>query len=155
MVAFAAGEILTAAKLNAFVTPGAWAPWAVAFTANFTKGDATDASTYFRAGNLIIAKLDITFGSTSAITSALPVGTLPVAAAADSFGGGTIATFRDVSASADYDGIVRLAGSTSFYIEVKNAAGANDGRTGISSTTPFTWATGDILEGILIYEAAP
>lgn len=155
---FAAGQALTAADLNAAFaatrTDGAWTAFAPTFSANFTLGNATHACAYYRSGNLVVVKIDIAFGSTTAITAALPVGDLPITAAVNTFGGGQIATYRDVSASADYDGIIRLAGTSGFYLEAKNSAGANDGRTGISSTVPFTWATGDIIEGYLMYEAA-
>lgn len=153
MTTFLAGQRLTADSLNGIRTPGAWTSFTPAFTANFTLGNATHACKYYRSGNLIVVKIDITVGSTT-VVGTLPVGTLPVDAEANTFGGGQIATFRDVSASADYDGILRVAGTTSYYIEAKNAAGANDGRTGIGAAVPFTWATDDIIEGYLMYEAA-
>lgn len=154
---FVSGQILTAAALNAAFTAtrtdGAWTAWTTVFTANFTKGNAVDNSSYFRAGNFVIAKLDLTLGTTSSVGT-LPVLTLPVAATG-TYGGGTVTTYRDVSASADFDGFWRVAGAVSSYLETKNVAGANDGRTGIAAAVPFTWATGDLISGYLAYEAAP
>lgn len=154
MTTFLAGEKLTAAKLNALVTPAAWTAWDVSFSANFTKGNATDQSRYFRAGNLIVAHMSLVIGSTT-VVGTLPVFSVPVTRATGPFGGGaTVATYRDVSASADYDGFIRLASNTSGYLEIKNVAGANDARTGIGAAVPFTWAAGDLIDGTVIYEAA-
>lgn len=153
-MAFVAGQVLTAAALNAMLTQDAWVSWSVTFTANFTKGNATDQSKHCRVGRLIVAHMSLIIGSTTAVGT-LPVFTLPVPRAAGPFGGGaTVATYRDVSGSADYDGFIRLASNTSGYLEVVNKAGANDGRTGIGAAVPFTWAAGDLIDGTVIYEAS-
>lgn len=152
MTAFVAGQRLTAAALNAIVTPAEWTPYTPTWT-NLTVGNGSQAFRYWRGGNGIMLHARIVLGSTSTVGTS-PVFTLPVAAQADNYGGGAVATFRDVSASADYDGFLRLAGTTQAWFELKNSAGANDGRTLLTATTPFTWATGDIMDGFLFYEAA-
>lgn len=153
---FVAGQVLTAAALNAeftsMRTPAAWTPWTPTWT-NLTVGNATQAHAYFRSGNLVVCRLYMGFGSTSVMGTS-PLFTLPVTAATANFGGGQIITYRDVSAPTDYEGIVRVAGTAQGYLQVRNVAGANDSRTGVSAAVPFTWATGDIISGYLMYEAA-
>lgn len=149
---FTAGQILTAAQLNALRTPGVWDTWTPSWT-NFTPGNATVLCNYFRSGNLIVAHMYIALGSTSVVGTA-PIFSLPVAAASNNYGGGMTSTYRDVSASADYEGMIRLAGTASGYLLVRNVAGANDQRTHVAAAVPFTWATGDIITGYLTYEAA-
>lgn len=151
-MAFVAGQILTASALNGILTSGTWTPYTPTWT-GVTVGNATQATSYFVAGKLVIMRLRFIFGSTSSFTGN-PLFSLPVTANANTYGGGMVATYRDVSAGADYDGFIRLAGTANGWPELKNSAGANDGRTLLTSTTPFTWATGDILDGYLTYESA-
>lgn len=152
-------DILTASDLNAAISTGvistglgAWTSFTPTWT-NVTVGNASQASAYFKAGKFVAVRYRFVFGSTSAFTGA-PLVSLPVGANTNSYGGGQIATYRDVSASADYNGIIRLAGTSSAWPLLLNVTGANDSRANISSTTPFTWASGDILDGFLCYEAA-
>lgn len=152
MTTFVAGEILTAAKLNTIRTPAAWETWTPTWT-NFTIGSATQSCSYFRSGNLIVAYMSVTLGSGSTMGTS-PLFTLPVTASSANFGGGQIVTYRDVSVPTDFEGIIRMAGTTQGYLLIRNVAGANDSRSHINATTPFTWASGDIISGYLMYQAA-
>lgn len=152
MTTFLAGQKLTADLLNSIATPAAWTAWTPTWT-NLTIGNATQSSTYWRSGNAIILHLRVVIGSTTVVGVA-PSFTLPVAAQADNYGGGMVSTYRDVSAGSDFDGFIRLAGTTQGWLLVKNSAGATDARTHIGATVPFTWASGDIIDGFLAYEAA-
>lgn len=148
-----ANDILTAADLNAAISTGvistglaAWSTWTPTWT-GFTVGNGTDDSTYFKAGRLVVASFRFTMGSTSAVGTT-PTGSLPVTAAYSS-DAAALLYMRDVSASAEYTGIMRMAGTTSFYLMRLIEA-----RTFLTSTTPFTWATGDLLKGTIVYQSA-
>lgn len=152
MAVFLAGQTITADMLNAIATPAAWTPWTPTWT-SLTIGNATQSSTYWRSGNAILLHVRLVIGSTT-VVGAAPTFSLPVPAESSNYGGGMVTTYRDVSAGADYDGFIRLAGTTQGWLLVKNVAGANDGRTHIAAAVPFTWANGDIVDGFLAYEAA-
>jgi hypothetical protein len=146
---FVAGERLTAARLNEMRTPGAWVPWTPGFT-GLTVGNGTLACAYFVSGNFVAVRIYFAMGTTSVMGS--PISNLPFPGNGAQFGGGQIATYRDVSATADYDGIFRIAGGNSIYWLIMNKAGANDSRVHVAATVPFTWAVGDIASGYLMYE---
>lgn len=153
MVAFSAGELLTAAKLNAFVDPDAWTVFTPTWT-NVTVGNGTSDCSYMRAGNLIIARYKLTFGSTTAITG-VPQPGLPVTAVAGAaLASGAITVYRDVSAASNYLGIVHVASTTVVQFSLLGRANATDAFAGVSATLPFTWAVSDTLGGTVVYEAA-
>lgn len=153
MTAFSSGELLTAAKLNAFVTPAAWTAFTPAWT-SLTVGNGVEDHSYFRAGNLIIARYKLTFGSTTAITGT-PNPALPVAGSAKiTRMGGCVAEYRDASLPGSFMGACIIASATSAFFLKFNVAGATDQLSGVTATTPFTWAVNDVMSGTVIYEAA-
>jgi hypothetical protein len=119
---------------------------------NVTVGNGAQNHAYLQMGKLIIARYELVFGSTSAITGT-PVATLPVTGLSNvSFG--FFSHYRDVSAPASFDGIITVASTTTVNFLVFNPAAANANRIGVTSTTPMTWANGDMMQGQVIYEAA-
>jgi hypothetical protein len=50
--------------------------------------------------------------------------------------------------------IVPVDRNTFGWLLLKNVAGANDGRATLAAAAPFTWATGDIIDAGLVYQAA-
>lgn len=116
-------------------------------------GDGTIVTSYMRIGKLVIYKFAITFGTTSTYGSASLTLTLPVTM------GGTVvsgqgmntATFFDSSLVARYAGNVRRIDASTIGF---NTVGTNGLLGSLISTSPFTWAVGDAVYGIFIYEAA-
>jgi len=149
---------ITSAKLatTAGEIGGAWTAWTPTWT-NLTAGNGTITARYTKTGKTVKGYLRVTFGSTTTIGSA-PTFTLPVSAASHyntpnnqiAYGyaedAGTaaynIVVFVDNSTTV---GLLRIAAASGAYV-----ANAN----GISSTVPFTWATGDYFNATFEYEAA-
>ena len=143
-----AGETLTAALLNQHVRDNqkaigdAWTAYTPTL-GNWTLGNGTWSAAYIQAGKLIHFRANLTVGSTTSISGS-PTITLPVtaiAARAASFPGGAY----DLSATTNYElGAFHTTTTVSF-----RSAGA-----ALSSTVPFTWATGDEVYVSGTYEAA-
>lgn len=111
-------------------------------TSGLTLGDGTLAARFKQFGKVVHVLAQFTLGSTSAIGTDPNIG-LPVgeSVAIPSLG---LARFVDVSANSHFIGWWR-----------EGFIGVNGGPFGqISSTVPFTWATGDIIFLSLTYEAA-
>jgi len=148
-MAWSAGAVLTAAQLNTYA-PQARTSYTPALAGGSTTGNATCAGSYVQFGSTVHFWARILLGSTSVIASN-PTVTLPVTALGAAPGvDGLSTTFNDVSSGNFYFGRGWANGATAqIYI-----VGTNGLAAGVSSTAPFTWATGD---GVFIsgtYEAA-
>lgn len=111
---------------------------------NVTLGNGTLSCAYVQFGKTVHFRIKLTLGSTSAITGA-PTFTLPVtavAARAFSFA----ASAYDSSAGNPHFGLDAMNTTTTVFFR--------QGNTSLSSTVPFTWATGDELYVSGTYEAA-
>ena len=131
---------------------GAWNSWTTTLS-NGALGNGTIVSTYKQVGKTVFFKLLWTLGSTSSISGFVSF-TLPVTAASTAMDNansiiGTV-SMRDDSASALNIGAVRYTSTTSASI-LRNTG---DTYAAISATTPFTWATSDVLWCQGLYEAA-
>lgn len=123
----------------------------VSFTAswiNLTVGNGTSSAEYLYAPGELRVRATFTFGSTSAITGALGL-TLPNseairASARESFRTFGVASLRDTG-TATHLGVVQYLGSSSVAINRSVVSGANLTASTVTSTTPFTWTTGDIV----------
>lgn len=152
-----ADAVVTPAKLVAGTgTSWAWQSWTPTWT-NLTVGNGTVDCTYVQIGKTVIVKVQFTFGSTSSVSGS-PQLTLPVTAKAFlNSGGGTFAngwTTMVDSGSSTQIGMIELLTTTSAQLLAVGTASTYLARTGIGSTVPFTWGTGDYFTGQLIYEAA-
>lgn len=129
-----------------------WIAWTPTF-ASFTIGNGTVVATYTKVGRAVHFRLQVTMGSTS-VMSSNPTFTLPVAHAQtnDRNRVGT-AELRDAGV-ATYGGVVFPNSSTVGVIYVYAASGTYLSVTAITSTVPFTWATGDGFDIVGTYEAA-
>ena len=132
-----------------------WDTWTPTLT-NFTLGNGTLVARYTQLAKTVIGQITFTLGSTSAVGTA---GTFSVPVTAGS--GYTVAQniigpchLFDTSAGTTHSGGVRLESTTTLRPFVNNAAGTFVTVAGLSSTSPFTWATGDILQFSFCYEAA-
>lgn len=142
-----AGTVPTAAEWNAGAA--AWATWSPTY-ASLTIGNGTVVAKYGFFGRTVFLQWNFVLGSTSSVGSA-PTVSLPVATAA----GGTAllvgeTAYYDTSATTVYSG--QTNGASPFTLFTWTVSGANIVRGSVSSTSPFTWATGDVMSVYLVYE---
>lgn len=143
---------------------GAWTAWTPAWTtssgsATPSLGNAVNNSSYTKIGRTVIAQLDITFGSTTNFGSGATSSDnwrwgVPVTAA----GLQLCAGFIELHQTSAVRTIVRARFTTTAAVELEfNSALQNATAVGggiADSTTPWTWASGHALRGLIIYEAA-
>jgi hypothetical protein len=133
-----------------------WQSWTPTWT-NLTVGNGTlDYARYKQVGKNVEFRLKFTLGSTSSVGTT-PSFTLPVTSHGDymavsSVLGGT--NSRDSSTSAVATGFTYWASATTANPTYFVVSGSQVNRATFTSTTPFTWATGDIIECSGSYEAA-
>lgn len=133
---------------------GAWQSYAATIGGTgWAIGDGTITTSYMQIGKLVIYKYSIVFGSTSTYGSASLTLTLPLTM------GGSITTGQgmnnttlfDTSASARYAANSRRNSNTVISF---GTLGTNGLLGSTISTSPFTWAVGDSVYGMFIYETA-
>ena len=151
-----AAETVTAAIMNSDIRDpltalsAAWTSYTPTLT-GFTLGNGTIAGAYNRFGKLIVWRASLTFGSTSAGATAMPTFTLPVTSVGTFIAGTITAWFWDTSASQLYQSAANYQSSTTVACGVLST---NGNRVNASTTSPFTWATGDQIIVSGVYEAA-
>ena len=119
---------------------------------NFTLGNGTLNSSYIQIGKLVLVSLDITFGSTSSITSSGINITLPVAH--DTNFGTPVSTvwYIDQGSALYPQSGIFSSGEFRLYVNRANTTYVQQGD--INSTTPFTWTTNDKIMISLSYIAS-
>ena len=141
---FTAGQVLTAAELNAI---GTWTAFTPSFT-NFTLGNGTiQEAVYLQVNQLVYVNVYVTLGSTSVMGSN-PSFTAPVtigggaARLSSGTGRARIASFYwlypYISAE---DVLMYCVGTSTTYAT----------RQSVSSTVPATWGNGDDFQVSLVY----
>lgn len=134
----------------------AWTTWSPTWT-NLTIGNGTQVARYIRIGDLVIARLELIFGSTTSISGAISV-TIPITASSSGYTAGRQqignAWLEDNSAAGDVLAHINLNDTGRVGLQALTASGTYVSRTAISSTVPFTWATDDKIAFTIIYEAA-
>lgn len=156
------GQRVTAERLAEMLPKYSnWTPvWSTNTGAHIpTYGNASIDCRYAINGDLVIARYYIAFGSTTNFNSGTAgdnfIFSLPVAAADTAFCAGSGWVQQDTFKRCP--GTPRLYDTSNFWIET--TAGFVDG-TGPASTglmdavTPFTWASGNTITGVLQYEKA-
>lgn len=151
-----AGETVTAALLNTHIRDNEKAigdPW-TSYTPTWTGtsnpaiGNGTIAGKYMAAGKLIHYRIQVTMGSTTTYGTGNWNLTLPVAPAG-------LSTFATLGGASGYDS---SASSAFMLMPIFNGGSTfiliNPSSAGTSATSPFTWASGDILSISGTYEAA-
>ena len=126
------------------VTP--WTAYTPSWT-NLTLGDGTHSSCEYRyVGDSIEVRGRLTFGSTTAVSGAVSQA-VPASESLSSVGieliGGL--AFQDASPATIYYGSI-ATGVTSVVFRRQAVSGSNIVAAALSSTAPFTWATGDIID---------
>lgn len=150
---FAAAAILTAAQLNTYLRDNfkaigdAMTSTTPTYT-NFSLGNGTVSAAYAQVGKWVRYRGVITMGSTSSVTGTLRI-SLPVTSVVNTFGRpmvGNIEVF-DTSGSDRRFWVPAHQSGTEFYV-------ASQADVRADATTPWTWATGDLIAWHMQYEAA-
>lgn len=114
-------------------------------------GDGTVAGYYCQIGKIVHFQATITFGASSTYGAGEPAISLPVSKHGHAPNGQLRAHLVDMSAGALYT-------ASSVWLSSTTAAARTTGTNGllaaISSTAPFTWAVGDSIALIGMFEAA-
>jgi hypothetical protein len=142
---------------------GAWASYTPTFKStgagtDWALGNATVQGKFTRVGRIVHGFVSVLFGSTSVYgTKNLVLDTLPIIAAATNEPL-IIGALRaeDVSLSNAVSGIIakQAAASDDGSLTVNTTPGSYVLGAAITSTVPFTWATGDKLYMTFNYEAS-
>ena len=127
--------------------------WSPSFDAGITEGNGTWSDSFYqKVGDLVTAQASFTLGSTSSVASSFNLD-LPVTAVSNTavYGNGRL---YDLSATTYYAAMVTPSSlATKVSINYANAASTALVRGNITSTVPFTWATGDRIDISLTYLA--
>lgn len=148
------------ALADAHSTGVAWSSWTPTWT-NLTIGavpnNATVVAKYARVGKLIVARLNIIFGSATSVSGSI-IFSLPVnrAAFAGTSGLTPIGHCRlfDTSAPATLEGVIISTAVGTALVGAHDSSGAYLVGIGTGTTVPFTWAVGDEISLQIVYEGA-
>jgi hypothetical protein len=155
-----AGEFPTATKMNTEIRDAlttlqsAWTAYTPALSGGWVLSDGTLNGRYHRIGKTVLFRIEYTIGAAdtkggSAITFTLPVAASIIAGFTNQPPiNGTVHLF-DVSATARNYGYYSVM-PTSTTVRPVNVGST----AGVSATSPWTWATGDIMMIVGTYEAA-
>lgn len=151
----------TATKVTSYNTlltaiQAAWTTYSPTWT-NLSVGNGTVTARYRQIGTLVETRITIVFGSTTSISGAVSV-SLPVTRATYAGTAGLtalgLARFFDTSGGAASEGAAMNVSTTTVRLQVWKSDGTYLTSADLSSTVPFTWATGDEINVQFSYEAA-
>jgi hypothetical protein len=147
---FTAGQVLTAAELNAI---GTWTTYTPTWT-HATVGNGTVAFAYTQINKLVHVNGRFTLGSTSSVGNN-PIFTLPVArhdTTLELIGTGVLGDAGTAAYMAMPFGAVD---NTACYLyRADHTVGSTVLEGGITATSPMTWTTNDFIYVNLTYRAA-
>lgn len=147
---FSAGDVLDAADLNAI---GTWTSYTPTWT-NFTVGNATVDFKYSVVNKIVFVEGLLTLGSTSAM-GATPYFSLPVSRSNSDLSQIGVGTLVDVGTATFMAFPLNVGANDRCYLYALNAAAAGGlSELSVTSTSPFTWTTGDLVQVSLRYQAA-
>lgn len=159
---WAGGQLLAAERMaNMLPKMQDWTPiWNVDSGVNFPSyGNATINCRYSRSGDLVIAHVEIFFGSTTNFGGG-GVGdnwvfSLPIRGRAETQAIGEL-HMMTTAGGARVLGRARMEGETNFRIEIANNrldSGAISPNLGlVDAVSPFTWTSGSSIRGEIEYE---
>lgn len=134
-----------------------WTTFTPSWT-NLTVGNGTSSSWLKQVGKTVHLRMRFTWGSTTSGSGSTPYFTAPVAMNTTGFTANVvmcIGTALDVGVgSYRMFGRYASAGGGSIELVAESASGTYVSEAGVTSTVPFTWATGDIMFLTGTYEAA-
>lgn len=133
---------------------GAWQSWTPTWT-NLTVGNGTNTSVYLQVGKTVFFRLSFVLGSTSSVGTN-PIATIPITSKNyDLLFIYAHGNYVDVSAGNDnFPAFATFSSTTEMNLYAQGVSGSNVRLQGITSTVPFTWATGDKIGLQGFYEAA-
>lgn len=154
-VSIAASGVQPQALFAGTGTGWSWQTYTPTF-ANVTTGNGTVEGKYIQIGKTVFFSARFTFGNTSAFTGVVTA-TLPVTSVNYTTNYtkiiGNIDVY-DLSATAQFAGGIAWKSTTVVEPDVIGTASTYGNYSAITSTTPITWATGDVLDLHGFYEAA-
>ena len=148
-----AGEVPTAAIFNTHVRDNlkaigdAWTSYSPTL-GGWTLGNGTLTGYYLQAGKDVRGKVFYTVGSTDTKSGALTI-SLPVTKVTDSGLGMPLGTAVLFDTSTSTRNFQHVAQNSTTAMRFYSSAGA-----ALTDTAPWTWATGDTLVALFMYEAA-
>ena len=146
------GQVLTAATLNTI--GAAWETWTPTLS-GWTQGNGTYYAKYARVNKIVHFELQFVVGSTSNTAALGPIFNLPITPISGSRWAYGFSGFAlDVSVGTQVPLRAWSVGTNNFYPVLSNTTTTYGDAYYISGTTPFTWATGDLLLMYGTYEAA-
>lgn len=151
---FVAGQVPTAAELNAITTDlvnttGAWVAYTPTWTSLGTApslGNGTLTGSYMKIGRTVHYRIEFTAGSTTTYGTSVYLFSLPLAAADAGLSPMGQACIQDASAAAQLNRSALLWTATAVLLQ--SEAGAN-----VTNLVPMTWASGDKVKIKGTYEA--
>ena len=128
--------------------PLQYTPTITSTNVNASVGDATNRGYYLRNGNMVTVEIDFTFGSTTSfgtgtINFSIPSEVAPISGWQQQHFGSGVAQ--------SYVGQTKLFAMTARYNDNVIGFIFDNTTSGITSTYPFTWSTGDIIRGTVTY----
>jgi hypothetical protein len=123
---------------------GSWTSWTPSGRTGLTVGNGSETAKYTQIGKIVYFLYDFVLGSTSAIGASFVQVALPKSNTNDVWFGN--ANYLDAGV-ANYVGNIQITGG--FFILKYTDTASN-----ITSTSPFTWGTGDSLRVTGFYEVA-
>ena len=143
---FSSGDVLTAADLNAI---GTWTAFTPSWN-NLTVGNGTQDFAYCLINNVMLLNGSLTLGTTSVMGSN-PSFNLPASKTVQRPAiAGVVARDSGVATRLFY--AVPSAGSTTIAFNYWTPAGTVINASGVSATSPWTWANGDYIRISIVME---
>ena len=138
---FTSGQVLTAAQLNSIGEATAFTP----VFEDLTLGNATVDAQYLVVNDIMFYSIEVEFGSTTSITGSPVFFDYPATGSNTYLNANSSEIYCDDADGNDYFGRVYRRSGTSGRLTIFNSSGTAVTQTNITSTSPFTWATGDRL----------
>jgi hypothetical protein len=127
---------------------GAWVTWSPTIN-NLTIGNGTIAARYRQIGNLVSFSIKVTFGSTTTIAGS-PNIVMGVASNSPS----VFPVYILDAGTAAYAANAYFPTGTTMYLDLIDTTSSRALLTAFSSTSPFTWGSGDFFSVSGSYEVA-
>lgn len=123
---------------------------------NLTLGNGTVTGEYAQVGDLVFVNMELTWGSTTSITSSFITMSVPVTPDFSGFRGMPNAVELVDSGTATYYGHAKpynVGGTSEVVLQVVQTTGSLNKIVEITSSSPFTWTTNDAIIVQLVYLA--
>lgn len=128
---------------------GAWVSYTPVISNGWGIGNGTATGAYCQIGKVVHFRCAFTFGSTSTFAAAATIEVNYPLEAAALWAGPIVAHYFDTSAGVWYNAVSREQSTVVFRLHTPSTNGQF---TQTNATTPFTWASGDILRVAGTYE---